>query len=77
MRDRKPHVPYTPAEIEAIKHKAVLTPREAAILAGISNSTIYVEWQNGTGPQSFKIGKCRRLRREALDAWIASREAQK
>ena len=63
---------FTAAEIEAIKVKETLSVAEAALVAGISTDTLYTQWKQGCGPQSFKIGKARRVRRRDLDAWMTS-----
>jgi len=76
-RIRKPIIPYTAAELDRIKAKETLSPREAAAVAGISNSSLYGLWQRGAGPQSFKIGRSRRVRRTDLDRWITSLGASK
>ena len=53
--------------------KLVLTPKEAAALAGISVTTLYDLWAADKGPPSFKIGKARRLLREDLIAWLVAK----
>lgn len=69
MRTRR--TPYTADELARIRHLETLTPDQAAVIAGISHSTLYAMWQAGTGPASFRVGSARRVRRADLDAWIA------
>jgi excisionase family DNA binding protein len=63
---------YTAAEVEIVKAKTMLTPREAAFISGVSNSHLYDLWHEGAGPASLKIGRSRRIRRVDLDTWIAA-----
>jgi len=49
-RNRTPRRPYSLAEIEVIKAKTTLSTHEAAAIAGISNSTLWLKMQDGTGP---------------------------
>jgi excisionase family DNA binding protein len=62
---------YTAEEAEAISRLNTLTVKQAAHLAGVSVGCLYRRWREGGGPESFKVGKCRRIRRKALDAWLA------
>ena len=61
---------YSPAEIEVIKSKPMLAPREVALLAGIGLAHLYDRWHAGTGPASIKIGRSRRVQRCDFDKWI-------
>lgn len=65
---------YTVEEITVIQSKPVLTPAEAALVAGVSVGTLYKQWKVGTGPQSFHIGRARRIRRESLMTWMKQAE---
>ncbi len=60
-----------PEEIEDINRLTVLTVRQAARIANVATGTLYRRWQEGTGPEFFKIGKCRRITRPALNNWMA------
>ena len=65
-------------ELAVIQAKPVLTVQEAAILAGVSIGSIYKAWKKpGGGPQSFKLGRARRIRRTAFDRWLTDQEKQK
>jgi excisionase family DNA binding protein len=63
---RKPTV----EELAVIQAKPVLTVKEAAVVAGVSMGTIYKAWKKDAGPVSFKIGRCRRISRQALNSWL-------
>lgn len=52
-----------------------LNPEQAAKLAGIGRTTLYAAMSSGDLP-SFKVGKRRLIRREAVSAWLARLEAQ-
>ena len=62
----------TTDEMDQINRLTVLTVRQAALIANIAVGTLYRRWAEGTGPGSFHIGKCRRIKRVALDSWIAT-----
>lgn len=65
---------FSVEELAVIQAKPVLTPVEAAALIGISIGCLYRRWREGTGPQSFRIGRARRIRKEALMAWMKQAE---
>lgn len=69
--------PYSAADLDRIRAKITLTPREAAAMAGISVSTLYARWQAGDGPLSVKVGRARRVRRDDLDAWLIGLGSEK
>lgn len=46
-----------------------VSPAEAARLAGVSRSTLYVALKSGDLP-SIKLGKRRLIRMTALEAWL-------
>ena len=48
---------------------------EAAEVAGISRSSLYMRLRDGTGPRNFSIGRRRLIRRAALLAWLEALEA--
>ena len=52
-----------------------LNPEQAAKLAGIGRTTLYAAMGAGELP-SFKVGKRRLIRREAVSAWLAKLERQ-
>jgi len=52
-----------------------LNPEAAAKLAGIGRTAVYAAMGSGDLP-SFKIGKRRLVRREAVTAWLAHLEKQ-
>jgi excisionase family DNA binding protein len=64
-------------EVAAVAAKPILTVREAALLSGTSVGSLYRWWAAGRGPASFKVGKCRRIKRVDLDAWIAGLRGDK
>jgi excisionase family DNA binding protein len=72
----KPNKPSAD-EVAVIAAKPVLTVREAALLSGTSVGSLYRWWAQGRGPTSFKIGKCRRVRRVDIDAWLTSLRGNK
>ena len=43
--------------------------------AHISRSTLYLAWEEGVGPKSFKVGTSVRISRRAAQEWLAAREA--
>jgi hypothetical protein len=47
---------------------------EAAVTAGVSGGLLYKEWKTGKGPVSFHVGRSRRVRSAALEAWIKARK---
>ena len=49
---------------------------EAAEVAGISRSSLYMRLKDGTGPRSFSIGRRRLIRRAALAEWLEKLELQ-
>lgn len=49
--------------------KLLLTPREAAQMLGVSRSKLY-ELLAASAVESVHIGACRRIPREALDAFV-------
>lgn len=55
--------------------KAALSVPEACHIAGIKNDRLYAEINSGR-LASLKVGKRRLIRREALDRWLAEREAE-
>ena len=60
-----------PDEIEDINRLTVLTVKQAARVANVATGTLYRRWKEGTGPEFFKIGKCRRIKRSSLDSWMS------
>lgn len=52
-----------------------LNPEQAAKLAGIGRTAVYLAMGSGDLP-SFKIGKRRLVRRESVTAWLARLEAR-
>jgi excisionase family DNA binding protein len=65
---------FSADEVAAIAQKPVLTVREASLLSGASVGSLYRWWAEGRGLASFKVGKCRRVRRTDLDRWVSSDE---
>ncbi len=61
-----------PAEI---RYKVTLSPEEAAYVLGYGLTVTYALLRSGEIP-SFKNGWFWRVRREAVDAFIAQREAE-
>ena len=51
----------------------LLTADEVAVLLGVPKTWVYAETRAGRMPH-VTLGRYRRYRREALDAWIAERE---
>ncbi len=43
---------------------------EFCLSFGIPQSTLYAAWQQGKGPESFRIGRRRLISRQAAQAWI-------
>lgn len=57
------------------KSKLLLTPTEAAARLGVGRTTLYRLLQSGE-VQSVTIGRCRRIKPDALAAYAASLEPQ-
>ena len=52
----------------------LLTADDVAALLGVGTDWIYSETRAGRIPH-VKLGRCRRYRRESIDAWLAELEA--
>lgn len=51
----------------------LLTADEVAVVLGVPKTWVYAETRAGRIPH-VRLGRYRRYRREAIDAWIAERE---
>ena len=51
-----------------------LTPAEFCKAEKKSRSQLYKDWKNGTGPDFYFNGKCRRISHEARTRWRRARE---
>jgi hypothetical protein len=62
-------------DVRAIDARPNLSPQEVALLAGITLSTLYRRWEQGTGPASYfargsRSGRVLRpSRRHRKDGW--------
>jgi excisionase family DNA binding protein len=54
--------------------RRAFSPFELCEMLGISRSTLYRLWADGSGPAYAEIGRRRRVTKEALDSWLVSRE---
>jgi predicted DNA-binding transcriptional regulator AlpA len=50
------------------------SPREAAVIAGISFNLLYQLWRKGEGPKFVKIGARRLVTRTSIEEWLRSLE---
>ena len=73
MTKRKP---YSADDLKLIAAKTTLNTHEAAVIAGISNATLWARMKAGDGPVSFKIAGRRLIARKDLDSWIDARKCE-
>ena len=57
-------------DLDLINHREALSLPEAAVVAGISLSTLYSHLREGIGPDVVRTGERRRILREDLMAWL-------
>ena len=58
-----------------VSKPGALTLAEAADVLRVSLRHLYSLMAKGEGPPVIRLGRCRIIRREALDQWLVEREA--
>lgn len=61
-------------DLDAAVRRSLLTADDVAALLGVPASWVYEQSRRGRIP-TVTLGRYRRYRREAIDAWIAQLEA--
>ncbi|GAA0547909.1 putative DNA-binding transcriptional regulator AlpA [Rhizomicrobium palustre] len=51
----------------------LLRPRDAAVMLGLSESTLAKMRLSGGGPEYLKLGRSIRYTRKSIDAWVTAR----
>lgn len=59
-----------------MRDREALDVPDAATAAGISRSKLYALIREGEGPRTFKVGRRRLVRRQALQAWLEQLESE-
>jgi predicted DNA-binding transcriptional regulator AlpA len=54
-------------------NEGLLKPRDAALLLGLSESTLAKMRLTGAGPGFLKLGRSVRYAREAIESWVQDR----
>ncbi len=55
--------------------REALSVSEAAQAAGLGRATLYELFRSGEGPPTFRVGRRRLVRVEALREWLRQRES--